>query len=127
MCCMTWMLAHRQKGPDKTGIARALYYSLKRWVALTRHLDDGQLPIDNNLFENQIPPIALGRKSCLFAGSLRVGQQAAAIMSLTQSAKFNGHDPYAYLKYVLMRLPTQQNSDIEDLLTHQWKPAHNTN
>jgi len=118
-----WMLAHRQKVPDNTGIARALDYSLKRWVTLTRYLDDGQLPIDNNRIENQIRPIAIGRKNWLFAGSLRAGQRAAAVMSLIQSAKLNGHDPYAYLKDVLMRLPTQQNSDIEELLPHHWAPA----
>jgi transposase len=122
-----WMQAHRQKVPDNTGIARALDYSLKRWVALTRYLDDGNLPIDNNRIENQIRPIAIGRKNWLFAGSLRAGQRAAAVMSLIQSAKLNGHDPYAYLKDVLMRLPTQLNSDIEELLPHQWQPVHCTN
>ncbi len=122
-----WMQAHRQKVPANTGIARALDYSLKRWVALTRYLDDGQLPIDNNRIENQIRPIALGRKNWLFAGSLRAGQRAAAVMSLIQSAKLNGHDPYAYLKDVLMRLPTQQNNDIEELLPHQWQPVQHTN
>jgi len=113
--------------PDNTGIARALDYSLKRWVALTRYLDDGNLPIDNNRIENQIRPIAIGRKNWLFAGSLRAGQRAAAVMSLIQSAKLNGHDPYAYLKDVLMRLPTQQDRDIEELLPHQWQPVHCTN
>ena len=44
-------------------------------------------------------------------------------MSLTQSAKLNGHDPYAYIKDVLMRLPTQKNSQIADLLPHRWQPA----
>jgi len=57
----TWMKAHRLKVPDGTGIARALEYSLKRWAALTRYLDDGRLPIDNNWIENQIRPVALGR------------------------------------------------------------------
>jgi hypothetical protein len=75
--------------------ARALDYSLKRWTGLTRFLDDGQLPIDNNWIENQIRPIAIGRNNWLFAGSLRAGQRAAAVMSLIQSAKLNGHDPYA--------------------------------
>jgi hypothetical protein len=44
-------------------------------------------------------------------------------MSLIQSAKMNGHDPYAYLKDVFMRLPTQPDSKIEELLPHRWKPA----
>jgi hypothetical protein len=56
-----WMLAHRQKVPDGSGTAKALDYSLKRWEALTRYLDDDAVPIDNNWVENQIRPWALGR------------------------------------------------------------------
>jgi transposase len=74
-----WMLAHRQKVPDGSGTARALDYSIKRWKALTRYLDDGAVPIDNNWVENQIRPWALGRSNWLFAGSLRSGQRAAAV------------------------------------------------
>ena len=118
-----WMLLHRQKITDGSATARALDYSLKRWGALTQFLDDGQLPIDNNWIENQIRPIAIGRNNWLFAGSLRAGQRAAAVMSLIQSAKLNGHDPYAYLKDVLTRLPTQKNSQIEELLPHRWQPT----
>jgi len=119
-----WMQAHRIKVPDSTGIAKALDYSLKRWGALTRYLDDGRLLIDNNHIENQIRPVALGRKNWLFAGSLRAGQRAAAAMSLIQSAKMNGHDPYAYLKDVLTRLPTHPNNRIDELLPHNWTPAN---
>lgn len=79
--------------------------------------------ISNNWVENQIRPIALGRSNWLFAGSLRAGQRAAAVMSLVHSANINGHDPYAYLKDVLERLPTQPASRIEELLPHCWKPA----
>jgi hypothetical protein len=56
----------------------------------------------------------------LFAGSLRAGKRAAAIMSLVHSAKMNGHDPYAYLKDILERLPTQPASRIQELLPHRW-------
>ena len=104
-----------------TATAKALDFTLKRWSALTRYIDDGQLPIDNNWIENQIRPIAIGRSNWLFAGSLRAGQRAAAVMSLIQSAKMNGHDPYAYLKDVLTRLPTHKASQIEDLLPHLWQ------
>ena len=83
-------------------IAKALDYSLKRWIALTRYLDDGCVPIDNNWVENQICPWAIGRNNWLFAGSLRA-QRAAAIMSLIRSAQLNGHEPHAYLKDVLTR------------------------
>jgi hypothetical protein len=73
--------------------------------------------------ENLIRPWALGRKNWLFAGSLRSGRRAATIMSLIQSAKLNGHEPYAYLKDVLARLPTQKASAIHELLPHNWKPV----
>jgi transposase len=72
---------------------KAIDYSLKRWKELTRFVDDGDVPISNNWVENHIRPIALGRSNWLFAGSLRAGKRAAAIMSLLHSARINGHDP----------------------------------
>ena len=76
-----WLLAQRERIPEGSATARAINYSLGRWEALTRYLDDGHLPIDNNWVENQIRPIAIGRNNWRFAGSLRAGQRAAAIMS----------------------------------------------
>jgi transposase len=118
-----WMLAQCDLVPNGSATAKALDYSLKRWVALTRYLEDGAVPIDNNQVENQIRPWALGRSSWLFARSLRSGKRPAAIMSLIQSARMNGHDAYGYLKDVLIRLPTQRASEIGELLPHQWVPA----
>ncbi len=86
-------MAHRQKVPNGSATAKALDYSLKRWAALTRYLDDGGLSIDNKRVEDLIRPWALGRSNWLFAGSLRSGQRAANIMSLIQSAKLNGTSP----------------------------------
>jgi hypothetical protein len=118
-----WMTRQRQKVPDGSATARAIDYTLKRWAALTRFIDDGELPIDNNWVENQIRPIALGRNNWLFAGSLRAGKRAAAVMSLIHSARLNGHDPYAYMRDVLERLPTQPASRIDELLPHLWTTA----
>jgi transposase len=117
-----WLMQQRQKVPDGSATAKAIDYSLKRWEALTRYIDDGELPIDNNWVENQIRPIALGRNNWLFAGSLRAGKRAAAVMSLIHSARLNGHDPYAYIRDVLERLPTQPASRTEELLPHRWRP-----
>ena len=119
-----WMVLQRQQVAGNSATAKALDYSLKRWTALTRFVDDPQLPPDNNWIENQIRPIALGRSNWLFAGSLRAGQRAAAVMSLIQSARMNGHDSYAYLKDVLTRLPTHKASQIGELLPHRWQPAN---
>jgi transposase len=116
-----WLTRRRGQVPDGSATAKAIDYSLGRWAALTRYIEDGDLPADNNHIENRIRPVALGRSNWMFAGSLRAGQRAAAIMSLIQTAKLNGHDPYSYLKDVLERLPTQPASRIEELLPHRWR------
>ncbi len=116
-----WLQAQRGRVPDGSATARAIDYSLGRWEALTRYLDDGAVPCDNNWVENQIRPIAIGRSNWLFAGSLRAGKRAAAIMSLIHSARLNGHDPYTYLRDVMERLPTQPASRITELFPHHWR------
>ena len=121
-----WLTRQRGQVPDGSAIAKAIEYSLGRWAALIRYLEDGDLPIDNNHVENRIRPVAIGRSNWLFAGSLRAGQRAANIMSLIQSAKLNGHDPYVYLKNVLERLPTQPASRLEELLPHRWQAGTDT-
>jgi hypothetical protein len=118
-----WLTKQRSLVPSGSATAKAIDYSLGRWAALTRYLDDGRLPPDNNWVENQIRPIALGRSNWLFAGSLRAGQRAAAVMSLVHSARLNGRDPYAYLRDALERLPTQPASRIAELLPHHWRPV----
>jgi transposase len=118
-----WMKLERSRVPDGGGIAAALDYSLKRWDALGRFLGDGAVSVDNNHIENLIRPWALGRKSWLFAGSELAGKRAAMVMSLVQSAKLHGHDPWVYLKDVLERLLSHPNHRIGELLPHRWKPA----
>ena len=117
-----WLKLERRRVPDGGSIAAAIDYSLNSWSALTRHLEDGAVPIDNNFIERQIKPWAMGRKAWLFCGSELAGQRAAVVMSLVQSAKLNGHDPWAYLRDVLERLPSHPNSRIEELLPHRWRP-----
>ena len=118
-----WLQIERTRVPDGSAIAKAIDYSLNHWAGLGRFLLDGDVPIDNNHVENRIRPWALGRRNWLFIGSQLAGERAAVVMSLLQSAKLNGHEPWAYLKDVLTRLPTQLNSRIEELLPHKWQPA----
>jgi transposase len=118
-----WLRLERQRVPDGSAIANAIDYSLNRWTALTAYLFDGNVPIDNNHVENLMRPWAMGRNAWLFAGSELAGQRAAVVMSLAQSAKMHGHEPWAYLKDVLTRLPTHMNSRIDELLPHRWQPA----
>ena len=111
-----WLIAQRLKTADGSGLARAIDYSLKRWPALIRYVDSGSLPIDNNMVENAIRPITLGRRNWLFTGSERAGCRAAAIQSLLATAKLNGLEPYAWLKDTLEKLPTWPYSRIDELL-----------
>lgn len=117
-----WLELERRLVLDRGPAAAAIDYTLNHWKALTLHLDDGAVPIDNNHLERQIKPWAMGRKAWMFVGSQIAGQRAAMVMSLVQSARLNGHDPFAYLSDVLRRLPTQLNSRIEELLPHCWQP-----
>jgi transposase len=118
-----WLRQERARVPDGGGIAAAIDYSLRRWTALGRFLHDGDVAIDNNHIENLMRPWAMGRKAWLFAGSELAGQRAAMIMSLVQSARLNGHEPWAYLKDVLERLLEHPNHRIDELLPHRWTLA----
>lgn len=118
-----WLRELHPKVLGSSGTAKAIDYCLRRWNALARYLDDGRYPIDNNLVENAIRPVALGRKNWLFTGSEPAGKRAAAIMGLLATAKANGHDPHAWLSDVLERLPTTRASDIARLLPYSWRPA----
>ena len=119
----TWLIAKRQMLAKADITSRAIDYSLSNWTALGRFLDDGHVPIDNNAAENSVRPLAVGRRNWLFVGSQNAGERAAAVLSLIESAKLNGHDPWAYLKDVFERLPTLKNSDLEKLLPHTWQPS----
>jgi transposase len=111
-----WLDTLQSSVLGNSGTQRALAYTLRRWEALTRYLQDGRYPIDNNAVENSIRPLALGRKNWLFAGSERAGERAAAIMSLVATARANGLDPHAWMTEVLQKLPTTLNRDIDALL-----------
>ena len=111
-----WLTHTRLNTAPGSATAKAIDYSLKRWPALARYLEDGLRPIDNNPVENCIRPIAIGKKNWLFAGSERAGQRAAAIQSLLGTAKLNDIEPYAWLKDTLEKLPTWPNRRIDELL-----------
>jgi transposase len=121
----TWLVQQRKTIVGNSKTAKAVDHALKRWDALTRYVEDGRYPIDNNPVENAIRPIALGRKNWLFVGAERAGHRAAAIMGLLATAKANGLNPHAWLSDVLARLPTTLDRDIDTLLPLDgyWQPA----
>ncbi len=117
----TWLVAKRQALVKADATAKAIDYSLSNWTALIHFLDDGNVPIDNNAAENSMRPLAIGRKNWLFVGSQQAGERAGNVLSLIESAKLNGHDPWAYLKDVFERLPTLKNRELAQLLPHNWR------
>jgi len=100
----------------KTPLAEACRYALKRWVALTRYVDDGDLEIDNGAAERALRGVALGRRNYLFLGSDAGAERAAAIYALIGTAKLNGIDPEAYLRHVLERIADHPSNRIDELL-----------
>ena len=116
-----WLREQRAKLSGQSKVAKAIAYSLTRWVALTRFLDDGRLCMSNNAAEREIRPLVMGRHNWTFAGSDRGGQRAAAIYTLIQTAKLNDVDPQAWLADVLARLQDHPAKRINELLPWNWK------
>jgi len=112
----TWLEESLAKLSPKSVTAGAIRYALALWNALQRYCDDGRIEIDNNAAERALRAIAVGRRNYRFAGSDSGGQRAAAIYSLVASAKLNGMDPEAYLRYVLERIADHPIKHIEELL-----------
>ena len=112
----TWMIEQYTQVTPKSAIGKALEYSMKRWQELSRYTTDGKLQIDNNLIENDIRPIALGRKNYLFAGSHESAQRIAMIYSLLGTCKANGVNPQDWLTKVFEELPNRKVNNLEDLL-----------
>jgi transposase len=111
-----WFDAQLKLISGKSGLAAAIRYARWRWDALTRYLDDGQLEISNNAAENQIRPVALGRKNWLFAGSDAGGERAAIFYTIIRTAKLNGIEPEAYLRDVLTRIGGHSINRLAELL-----------
>jgi transposase len=123
----TWLREQRAKLSSQSKVAKAIAYSLTRWTALTRFLDDGRICMTNNAAEREIRPIATGRKNWTFAGSDEGGHRAAAIYTLIQTAKLNDVDPQAWLADVLARLHDHPAKRIGELLPWNWERERRQN
>lgn len=98
-------------------LGKAIRYTLDDWIKLTVFLDHGIVPIDNNPVENAIRPFVVGRKNWLFSGSPRGADASAAIYSVIETAKANGLEPYAYLRYLFEKLPyAKTDAEVGNLL-----------
>ena len=118
----TWMIEEYPKlVVKKSPIAQAMGYFLPRWEKLCIYTKDARLNIDNNLVENAIRPIAVGRKNYLFAGSHEAAQRAAMIYSLLATCKLHNINPYYWLRDVLENMHLYTTQNIEGLLPQNWK------
>ena len=114
-----WMVAEYPKVLPKSAIGKAINYAHQRWERICRYTLNGNFLIDNNLIENRIRPLALGRKNWLFAGSHHAAKNTAIFYSIIGSAILNGHDPFKYLFAVLTHLPDYPVNRINELLPHR--------
>ena len=116
----TWVDQQRARLPSNSKLAGALRYSLKRWPALTRYVDDGGIEIDNNAAERALRSVAVGRKNYLFAGSDAGGERAAVIYTLIETAKLSGVNPSAWLTDVIGRIADHPARRLKELLPWNW-------
>jgi len=117
----TWIFHEIKNTLPKSQIGKAMAYAYARWDALSAYLYDGSLHIDNNLVENAIRPIALGRKNYLFAGSHEAAQRAAMIYSFFAICKKHEVSPFQWLKYALENIMSINHKNIKELYPQNFK------
>ena len=108
----------------KSSIAKAVSYALQMFPRMAHYLQDGRIEIDNNLIENKIRPLALGRKNYLFAGNHEAAQRNAIMYSLLGSCLVNNHDPYVWLTNTLLKINSTKASELYTLLTNYNPESH---
>ena len=116
-----WMFAQMKLPLPKSQIGKALAYSQTRWDNLSAYLYDGNLQIDNNLIENAIRPVSLGRKNYLFAGSHDAAQRGAMAYTFFANCKKHNVNPFEWLKHTLENIQSINHKNISDLFPHNYK------
>jgi len=116
-----WLHQNSTKVLPASLIGKAINYTVGMWPRLERYITDGRFEIDNNLIENAIRPIALGRKNYLFAGSHNAARNAALIYSVLATAKYHDVNPAAYLEYLFQTILDYPFHKLSDLLPQNWK------
>lgn len=117
-----WMYETATRSSQNSRIGKAIGYTLPLLPRLSRYVNDGRFRIDNNLVENAVRPLALGRKNFLFCGNHDAAARAAIVYSLVDSCKALDIDPREWMEDVLLRIPGNENSReaLRDLLPDKW-------
>ena len=110
------MLTNTPLVTPKSALGTALAYMGHLWPQLTRYIERGDLPIDNNAAENKIRPFVIGRKAWLFSDTPGGAHASAVIYSLVQTATANGLEPYSWLRRVLRDLPAAKTVEAVEAL-----------
>jgi transposase len=118
-----WMDDLFPKTPPKGLLGKALSYARNHWPKIIRYLEDGRIPIDNNMAENAIRPFVVGRKNWLFSGHPNGAHAAATLYSLIETAKACGLEPYQFLRHLFEKLPfARTEEDYQALLPQRLSP-----
>ena len=122
-----WMETEGVKYSESSEIGKAITYAYTRWDNMMHYLNDGRLMLDNNLAENEIRPITLGRKNYLFCGNHEAAGNMAVICSLLATCKAHDVNPRLYLNSIIADMPYQAKAsqkELLEMLPHRWKLKH---
>lgn len=122
-----WLETQNRGLSSDSNLARACRYPLNRWHAMIRYCDDGRLEISNNLVENALRGVALGRRNWMFVGSMKGGEAAALFYSLAGTCRLNGVEPEAWFTDVIERIGNHPIHRIDDCLSWKWQASRLTN
>ena len=117
----SWLSQEIQSVVPKSTIGKAIGYMTNRWPYLKRYVEDGRYEIDNNLVENAIRPVALGKKNYLFSGSHNGAKRSAIFYTLVSNAKLQGLEPFSYIRDILEIIADYPINKISDLLPVNFK------
>ena len=122
-----WMETEGVKYSESSLTGKAITYAYTRWDNMMRYLEDGRLLLDNNLAENEIRPITLGRKNYLFCGNHEAAKNMAIVCSLLATCRNHNVNPRDYLNDIISQMPYHAKASHEELLQllpHKWKLTH---
>lgn len=111
-----WINAESTNVLPKSPMGKAMTYYLRQYPKLENILSDGRIELDNNLIENTIRPMAVGRKNFLFCGSHKAAQHAAMFYSFFGTCKLHGVNPRSWLEDTLEKIKDHNIQNLEELL-----------